>query len=259
MIIVYTIVVFLACTIGPIVGLGGGVFIRPVFDAIGYHPVLHISFYSSIAILSMSIVSTIKKVQDGMTIKASKAVLISAGAVVGGLLGNLILEQLIYTMYAESTVQLVQIALTVILLTIAIWATLKQGLRYDVKSKVAVPFIGIALGAFAAFLGIGGGPINVPILMILFGMPIKSATMYSIVIIFFSHFSRLVTLGFTVGYTYFDLSLLPFLVVAAAVGGLVGANLSRIFSEKTVKRAFIGALLAVIALNLFNGVVIITG
>jgi len=257
---VYTIVVFLACTIGPIVGLGGGVFIRPVFDAIGYHPVLAISFYSSIAILSMSIVSTIKKVQDGMTLKVSKAVSISAGAIIGGFAGNQILVHLVYRMYAESSVQLVQIAITVILLTMAILATLKQGLRYEIKSKIILPFIiGIGLGAFAAFLGIGGGPINVPILMILFGMPIKAATMYSIVIIFFSHASRLVTLAVDYGFTSFDLSLLPFLIIAAAVGGLVGANLSRIFSEKTVKRAFIAALLAVIALNLFNGIVIITG
>jgi len=255
--LIYAAVTFLACMLGPIVGLGGGVFIRPVFDAIGYHNVLNISFFSSMAILSMSVVSTAKKMKDGLAIKIDMAVLISAGAVVGGMLGNLLLEHLVYVMYAESNVQLVQIAVTVLVLTASILATLKRDLRYEIKSRAILPVIGVGLGAVAAFLGIGGGPINVPILMIFFGLPIKTATAYSIIIIFFSHLSRIITMGFTVGYGYFDLRMLPFLIIAAAVGGFFGANLSRVFSENIVKKLFIAALLAVIALNLYNGVTIL--
>ena len=257
--IIYFIVIFLACVLGAIVGLGGGVFIRPIFDAIGYHNVLNISFFSSMAILTMATVSTAKKLKDGLSIKVSMAVLISSGAVVGGLLGNLLLEHLVATMDIESSVQLVQIIVTVVVLAISIFATTKRDLRYEIRFKVALPFIGVGLGAVAAFLGIGGGPINVPILMIFFGLPIKTATAYSIIIIFFSHASRLVAMGFTVGYSYFDLRLLPFIIVAAAIGGFLGANLSKVFSESVVKKLFICALLAVIALNIFNGINIILG
>lgn len=251
--VIYFIVILFACILGAIVGLGGGVFIRPVFDAIGYHNVLNISFFSSSAILTMAVVSTVKKMKDGTKIDAKIAVLISLGAVVGGMLGNLLLEHLLAVFPAQATVQYIQIAATISVLTISIILTAKSGLRYELKNKVYCAVLGVFLGSTAAFLGIGGGPINVPLLMIFFGLNIKEATAYSIVIIFFSHLSRLITLGVTVGYMYFDLSILPFVVVAAATGGLIGAKLSKIFSEKTVKRLFQGALSAVILLNIANG------
>jgi len=256
--VIYFVVILLACILGAIVGLGGGVFIRPIFDAIGYHNVLNIAFFSSSAILTMAVVSTAKKMKDGLAIEKKVAILISSGAVVGGFLGNLLLEHLVRAMNAETNVQLVQIVVTVVVLSLSIFATTKRDLKYELKSQWILPFIGVGLGAVAAFLGIGGGPINVPIFMILFGMPIKTATAYSIVVIFFSHASRLVTMGFTEGYSSFDLRLLPFVIVAAAIGGLLGANLSKVLSEEKVKKLFIAALLAVIALNLYNGFVFIT-
>jgi len=258
---IYFAVIFLACVLGAIVGLGGGVFIRPIFDAIGYHNVMNIAFFSSMAILTMAIVSTAKKMKDGLAIKPSIAILISSGAVVGGFLGNVILERLVYTFDVEANVQLVQIVVTVLVLAASIYATTKRDLRYEIKQKAILPIIGIGLGMVAAFLGIGGGPINVPILMIFFGLPIKTATSYSIIIIFFSHASRLITMGFTTygGYSYFDLRLLPFVIIAAALGGFIGAKLSKVFSEDVVKKLFVGALTAVIILNLFNGAVILWG
>jgi len=64
-------------------------------------------------------------------------------------------------------------------------------------------------------------------------------------------------MGFTEGYGYFDTRLLPFVIIAAAAGGFLGANLSRVFSDNIVKKLFIAALLAVIVLNLYNGAVIL--
>ena len=93
--------------------------------------------------------------------------------------------------------------------------------------------------------------------MIFFGLNIKQAAAYSIVIVFFSHLSRLITLGVTVGYGYFDLPMLAFVIPAAAAGGLIGAKFSKIFSEDTVKRLFMAAITAVILLNIFNWVFMI--
>jgi len=256
--IIYFIIIIFACILGAIVGLGGGVFIRPIFDAIGYHPVLDIGFFSSSAILAMAVVSTIRKIKDGTRIDLSIALLISLGAVVGGMLGNLLLEHLLSIFDAQRQVQYIQIVATIAVLIISLILTTKADtLRYDLKNRAYCAILGVALGAIAAFLGIGGGPINVPLMMIFFGLGIKDATAYSIVIIFFSHLSRLVTLGVTVGYMHFDLSVLPFVIVAAAAGGLVGARLSNIFSDKTVKRLFQGAIAAVILLNVANGLFLI--
>ena len=256
---IYAIVIFLACVIGAIVGLGGGVFIRPIFEAIGEHNNANIAFFSSTAILSMAVVSTAKKMKDGLAVKVKMAALISIGAVVGGMLGDLLRQQLLAAMYSEANLQLVQNIVTVLVLAASIIATLKRDLRYEINSQVVLPFIGIGLGAVASFLAIGGGPINVPILMIFFGLPIKTATSYSIIIIFFSHASRLITMGVSDGFGYFDIGILPFVIIAAMLGGFLGANLSRVFSDGVVKKLFIAALSVVIVLNVFNGVNVVFG
>ncbi|MCL2574353.1 MAG: sulfite exporter TauE/SafE family protein [Defluviitaleaceae bacterium] len=255
--IIYSIIIFLACILGAIVGLGGGVFIRPIFDAIGYHPVLDIGFFSSTAILSMAVVSTVKKMRDGTAIDVKKALLISAGALLGGMLGNLLLEHLLAAFGTQRPVQYMQIIATIVVLIFSLILTAKSNMRYELKSKLYAAVLGVALGAIASFLGIGGGPINVPLMMIFFGLNIKDATAYSIIIIFFSHLSRIITLGVTVGYAHFDLSVLPYVIIAAAAGGLVGARLSKTFSEATVRKLFQGAICIVILLNIVNGLFLI--
>ena len=254
--IVYFFVILISCILGAIVGLGGGVFITPIFVAIGYHNVLNISFFASSAILIMAVVSTVKKIKDGILINPKKAILISIGAITGGIIGNLLLEHLV-SMFDNDYVQLVQIICTVVVLILSLYFTAKNNLRYEVKSKSFPLLIGIAMGSIATFIGIGGGPINVPIFMIFYGLNRKDAAAYSIVIIFFSHMARIINMGFTLGYSYFDLSFLPYVAVAAVIGGFVGAKLTMNISENAVKRLFQGVISLIIVLNVANGVFLI--
>jgi len=53
---------------------------------------------------------------------------------------------------------------------------------------------GIIMGMIGAFLGIGGGPINMALLMFGFGYGIKEAGVKSIVVILFSQSSALISL-----------------------------------------------------------------
>jgi len=204
----------------------------------------------------MAIVSTIKKIQDGTKINPKIAILVSLGAVFGGTIGNLLLEYFLAFFQHETTVQYIQIVVTIIVLIISLILTAKNDLRCELRNNILIVILGVFLGTIATFLGIGGGPLNVPIFMIFFGMNIKDATAYSIVVILFSHLSRLVTLGLTVGYLYFDLAILPFVIIAASFGGLIGAKLTKISSEKTVKRLFQGALCLVILLNIISGLIL---
>jgi len=254
---IYFVVILIACVIGAVVGLGGGIFIRPIFDAIGYHDVLNIQFFSSIAIVSMAIVSTIRKMQDGTKIKAGVAVIVSVGAVVGGVFGNLLVEHLVAVFPDEVQFQRIQTGATVVVLCLSLVATFNNHVRVEIRSRVFYAALGIFLGAISTFLGIGGGPINVPVFMIFFDLPVKVATAYSIVVIFFSHFSRLVTMGFTEGYGQFDLQMLVFIIPAAGFGGLIGARFSKIFSDATVKKLFVATIILVIVLNVVTGFVIL--
>ena len=257
---IYAGIILLACILGAIVGLGGGIFIRPIFDAMGYSTVHNISFLSSAAILTMAIVSTYAKVKQGLEIDYKKAALISGGAILGGVIGNILLEHLIYNVFfdAQYRVQQAQIIMTVIILVLSIIFTHLNYLRYDIKNQLAFPPIGILLGFCAVFMGIGGGPINVPLFMILFGLPIKKATAYSIVIIFFSHLSAIISILATATAEYpLDYHMLIYVIPAAALGGIIGAKFSNIFSSKVVKYLFMASLTAVILLNIFNGLFVI--
>ena len=253
---IYFVVILLACILGAIVGLGGGVFIRPIFDTIGYHGMTDIQFFSSAAILSMAIVSTYKKMMDGTEIDKSKAMLISAGALIGGIFGDIALQSTLSMVESESTAQRIQAICTAVVLLISVVLTIKSSHRYEVKSKSLSFVFGIFLGGIAVYLGIGGGPLNVPLMMIFFGLSIKSAAAYSIIIVFFSHLSRIVTIGWTVGFFGFDLQMLAFIIPAAVIGGLVGARFSKILSDAAVKKVFIIAIFAVILLNIINAMLI---
>ena len=254
--IFYAVVIFLASILGAIVGLGGAVFFRPIFDAVGYHDVQNILFIASSAILTMAVVSTVKKVRDGIDVDIKIALLISLGAVAGGSAGQFIINYLT-DIFPNDAVQRIQIVVMVVFLCTALFLASKKNLRYQVKNKILCVLLGIVLGAFSAFLGIGGGPINVPVMMILFSQPIKTATTYSIIIIFFSQLSSLVSMGVTIGFGAFDLRMLLFVVPAAALGGLVGARFSKIFSDTTVKRLFTAAIAVVIIFNVINGIFVI--
>lgn len=250
--ILYFIVIVLANAVGAISGMGGGVIIKPVFDFIGAHDVAAISFYSATAVFTMSIVSTARQLASGRKFDWQIVSWVSAGAVLGGILGNSAFEACLNWFGNNDIVQLIQIILTVFTLIFAFVYT-----KYDWKNfqltHVGWYFIcGSILGFLASLLGIGGGPINVSLLMLLFSLPIKDATVYSICTIFFSQFAKLLTIAFTTGFNRYDLTMLWFVIPAAIIGGLLGAKFSNILSPKRVTAVFQGVIILVLFINLYN-------
>jgi len=250
--ILYFLVIVLANTVGAISGMGGGVIIKPVLDAIGVHSLAEISFYSSVAVFTMSIVSTWQQFKNPIDINIKLALLISFGSFIGGILGQTAFVELLY--YSnESTVQWLQIILTVLSLLFALMYTIKKWKSWKLKMLGWYLALGLFLGFLSTLLGIGGGPINVALLMLCFGIPIKEATVYSIITIFFSQLSNLITIGMKTGYEVYDLSLLAYIIPAAIIGGFIGARLSGILSEKRVVRVYQLVVILVIILNIANG------
>ena len=70
-IILHSIIVLVATTLGAIAGLGGGVIIKPFFDTLGIFNTSTIAFYSSVAVLTMSVVSIIKQIKSGFSFSKS--------------------------------------------------------------------------------------------------------------------------------------------------------------------------------------------
>ena len=77
--------------IGSIVGIGGGLIIRPALAAMGAAKSLA-SFTSSIVVLSMSIVTLITYIRKKVHIKIKKILILASGSILGGFLGGTLLK-----------------------------------------------------------------------------------------------------------------------------------------------------------------------
>ena len=255
--LIYFVVIVLANTVGAISGMGGGVLIKPILDLIGAHSVAGISFYSTVAVFTMSIVSTVRQVSSGKSLNWQIVGWVSSGAVVGGVVGNIVFEVFLRLFENEKHVQLIQIFLTVLTLVFAFFYTKHHQPKFHLTSWTWYLICGVVLGFLASFLGIGGGPVNVSLLMLMFALPIKEATLYSLSTIFFSQLAKLVTIALTSSFMRFDLSMLFYVIPAAIIGGLWGARFSRVLSPKKVTFIFQAIVIVVLLINLYNAFVIL--
>ena len=152
------------------------------------------------------------------------------------------------------TVKIIQATLLAICLVVILGYTINKNKikHYHLKNIIAIFAVGLFLGSISIFLGIGGGPLNVVLLMILFSFTIKEATIYSIATIFFSQISKIATLLITKELFTYDLSLVPYICVAAIVGGMMGTIINQKMSESRITQFFNGLMAGLLALSLYN-------
>lgn len=255
--LLYFIIILLANTVGSLSGMGGGVIIKPALDTIGLHNLASINFYSSVAVFVMSIVSIYRQIKGGFRINFFMTIIIASGSLVGGFFGNIFFQKLLQYFSNEKYVQLVQIAITVIVLSFVFLYTRWGSKTYNLKNIFWVFVVGFFLGFMSTLLGIGGGPINVSLLVVAFSMNIKEATVYSIATIFFSQISKLVSVQLNEGFFSYDLKFFIPIIPAAILGGILGAKLNQQLDIDKIRLLFQVITLFVIFLNIYNGLTLL--
>lgn len=251
--IAYFLIALGATILGAMAGLGGGVIIKPLLDFLGDYSLSTIGVLSSFTVFSMAIVSIIKQIRYKVKIEVRKTVLIGIGSIIGGVLGDKIIN-LILKVLSESLVTIVQNSiLAILLIFIYIYMNNKEKYRsYKVNNSIACIVIGLLLGSIASFLSIGGGPINVCVLALFFSMDTKEAAVNSIITILFSQGSKLITIITTQRLSGFDLTMLPYMVIGGIVGGMIGSKLNKKFNSVAILKVFNIVVLALILLNIYN-------
>ena len=129
-----------ASAAGGICGIGGGVIIKPMLDALGVRSVSAISFLSGLTVLSMSVISVFRQ-RKARLVELGTGSLLAAGAVAGGIAGNAAF-QAVKTMAGSDRFTGVVQALVLALVTL-LTLVYSAGLRGDRRDYgIAVRFFG---------------------------------------------------------------------------------------------------------------------
>lgn len=252
--VLYFLIAIGATTVGSLTGMGGGVIIKPLMDMLQGFDVRTIGVISSITVFSMAVVSIGKQMFSKTKIPFDMALPLGIGSVIGGLVGEWLLDVIVGALDANELVTVVQnVVLSLLILGVYLYMRNKsrikgKQLRGIVPSLLAGGFLGVC----SSFLGIGGGPINVALIIYLFSYDTKTATICSLVTILLAQVSKLCSVAFTTGFAVYDLSIAPVMVIGAVAGGFLGASLNKYFSENAVEKAFNAVQLLVLALAISN-------
>ncbi len=249
---IYFLVAFLATSIGALVGLGGGVIIKPVLVAISSYDLFTLSMLSSLAVFSMALLTTSIKVYEGLALD-KRVVLIGIGSVSGGFLGKPLLQEFIKATSAQ-TANFLQSSMLAILMVVVLWLTLRKGKTFHLQHPLFVILCGLTLGVISTFLGIGGGPINVALFTLLFSYSLDRAIVYSLFLILLSQGTMLLLTLLSGGFLQADLTMAPWVIIGGVCGALCGRFFVKKLNTSTKRTAFIFSIYGIIGLNIYNAI-----
>lgn len=245
----------MASILGAICGVGGGIIIKPLLDSLGSLSIETTVFLSGFTVISMSGYSVIMAVWcREWEVKLRTGIPLAIGAAHGGIVGKYLFGLLKDQFPNANQVGIVQsTCLIVLTIIILLYTFLKHRMKGLVISNSLVGLsLGILLGNISAFLGIGGGPINIVLLSLLFSMNMKEAVQNSLFIIFISQCASIL-FAITVG-NLPDLK--PHTLLGSSLAGIMGAILGRRINkgikDKTVTKLFIGLNFFIIMICVYN-------
>lgn len=253
-IIIYFLVGLIATTIGAISGIGGGVIIKPVLDMLGQYDISTISLLSSFTVFSMAVVSLGKSLKNKVKLEGKRTVSVAIGSILGGTIGKNMFSIFLSMVNNDIVAQKIQSVILFILLLIVLVLYIYEDRikRFNINNTIVCALVGLILGILAAFLGIGGGPLNVVVLMYLLGMDAKASAVHSIFIVFFSQGSKIVSVILGEGLGVYNLEVLIYMIIGGICGGFLGSYLSTKMNKEKVKSIFIWCMLVIMCFNLFN-------
>lgn len=249
------LVTFIACILGTICGMGGGIIIKPALDAAGIMSVAAITFLSGCTVIAMSCWSVGKTlVKKEAVIDLKNTTFLAVGAAGGGLLGKQFYTMVASLFENKDTAGGVQACLlfTATLATF-IYTINKDRIRsHKVDSPIAGILIGVFLGILGSFLGIGGGPFNVAVLYYFFSMPTKKATQNSLFIVFFSQLTSTMKTALFDGIPEFDGIILVGMVILGIIGSETGRRINKKIDNRQATLCLEGAMILIMVINIYN-------
>ena len=239
----FLVVSLTASTLGAICGIGGGVIIRPLLDALHMGSIAEISFLSGCAVLAMSLYSVCRNLHSR-----------SAGVAFGGVAGKKLFDLAQMAFSAPAVAGGLQ-ATVLAIITLGTLCYVQRKPRIQtlhVQGILPCVTIGGALGALSSFLGIGGGPINLVVLHYYFSMDSKRAASNSLYIILFSQIASIITAALSRTIPECSPASLCWMIAGGIGGGILGRRINKKIDNSAVDRMFSAVLLLIAAISIGN-------
>lgn len=243
-----------ASAIGAVSGIGGGIIIKPILDMTGFMTVSTINFLSGITVLIMSSVSLIRNRNNEVVLDKRRSTPLAVGAALGGIIGKWAFDAMKQSVSAEYIVSAVQeILLLLITISVLSYVRFKNRLiSHHVANFLPCLIIGLALGVLSSFLGIGGGPLNIGVLYFFFSMDAKTSAKNSLYMIWFSQMTNLLLTLVSGTVPDFSWLVLILMGLGGVLGSLIGSRISRKVQNAAIEKIFMGLLIFIIGINVYN-------
>jgi uncharacterized membrane protein YfcA len=231
---------FLAGGVGALAGIGGGIIITPMlamYFGVPMHQAIGTSLMAviatSTATSSVYVERGISDIRLGMTLEMATTLGAAIAAVIAGYVDRKTLAVLFIVFMLYTAGSLVRKA----------WGSRNQKCETEIPEyKVKRLPLGMSgsllAGGMSGLLGIGGGPIKVPIMYLFMGVPLRVATATS-------NFMIGVTAA-TSAYIYYGRGDIPLNVAAPVVVGVFAGSLAAARLLNRVKTSYVLLLLIVV-------------
>ena len=194
------------------------------------------------------------KLTHKSTIEKGSGTQLGIGAALGGVLGKQLFDIAKTCFDDPNTIGAIQAAiLFAITLGTAVYTVRRANIHtYRIRNPLAVLSIGLSLGVISAFLGIGGGPLNLTVLYFFFSMEPKKAAQNSLYIILLSQSASLLVTMLRGAVPAFPVPVFLSMVCCGILGGALGRRINRRLDDRTVNRLFFYLLLVIMGICCYN-------
>lgn len=256
--LLYGFIVIIATTIGAMTGVGGGIVMKPAFDLLNYDVASLINVYSGFAVFSMCVISLIKRLKSNIQFDKTNVLSLAVGSVIGGWIGDQVFGHLA-NLYSNNFIRLIQNSTLLILLVLICIYTIQKSkfTHFHLKNVMGTLIIGLLIGMISVFLGIGGGPLNIAVLMIAYSYTTKEAGFYSLVMIFFAQLTKLLTNIPDYSTMGMNLPLVGLIIIMAILGGNIGTRLQFRLSDQQVEKGYLALMMVLMVICVYNVAAII--
>jgi uncharacterized membrane protein YfcA len=227
-------------------GVGGGIVFVPGLLYAGGWRIQDAVAASLVIIIFSSLSGTIRNARSADPVNWRVAGLLSLTVAPSSLIGVLISR--------VSPEVVVKVAFATLLIALA-YPTARGGGDYEGERKdIPLPFVfltGIFIGTVSGLVGVGGGVVMVPLMVLGMGLTTKRAVSTSLAVIMFTGLvgaAGYVATGFR---DVQELLSLPPLIIGSVVGAPLGVRARDQLSESTVRIGF-GVFMVIVALRLFG-------